>query len=90
MGGAPGGGRRGEAAARGGAREPASWPAAGKCARKKGGEKVLGEAAAIANLVGIAPEEDRDVVADAVAKAFARKAVAPLSAYRLRCRARYG
>ena len=40
---------------------------------------ILGEAAAIANLVGIAPEEDRDVVADAVAKAFARKAVAPLA-----------
>jgi nitric oxide reductase NorQ protein len=38
---------------------------------------ILGEAAAIANLVGIAPEEDRDVVADAVAKAFARKSVAP-------------
>jgi nitric oxide reductase NorQ protein len=40
---------------------------------------ILGEAAAIANLVGIAPEEDRDVVADAVAKAFARKSVAPLA-----------
>ncbi len=40
---------------------------------------ILGEAAAIANLVGIAPEEDRDVVADAVARAFARKAVAPLA-----------
>jgi hypothetical protein len=40
---------------------------------------ILGEAAAIANLVGIAPEEDRDVVADAVGKAFARKAVAPLA-----------
>jgi len=40
---------------------------------------ILGEAAAIANLVGVAPEEDRDVVADAVAKAFARKAVAPLA-----------
>ena len=40
---------------------------------------ILGEAAAIANLVGIAPEEDRDVVADAVARAFARKTVAPLA-----------
>ena len=40
---------------------------------------ILGEAAAIANLAGIAPEEDRDVVADAVARAFARKAVAPLA-----------
>jgi hypothetical protein len=40
---------------------------------------ILGEAAAIANLVGIAPEEDRDVVADTVARAFARKAVAPLA-----------
>ena len=40
---------------------------------------ILGEAAAIANLVGIAPEEDRDVVADAVARAFDRKAVAPLA-----------
>jgi MoxR-like ATPase len=40
---------------------------------------ILGEAAAIANLVGIAPEEDRDVVADAVARAFARKAVVPLA-----------
>jgi MoxR-like ATPase len=40
---------------------------------------ILGEQAAIANLVGIAPEEDRDLVADAVARAFARKAVAPLA-----------
>jgi nitric oxide reductase NorQ protein len=41
---------------------------------------ILGEPAAIANLVGIAPEEDRDVVADAVARAFARKTpVAPLA-----------
>jgi nitric oxide reductase NorQ protein len=40
---------------------------------------ILGEQAAIANLVGIAPEEDRDLVADAVAKAFARKTVAPLA-----------
>ena len=40
---------------------------------------ILGEAAAIANLAGIAPEEDRDVVADAVARAFARKTVAPLA-----------
>jgi nitric oxide reductase NorQ protein len=40
---------------------------------------ILGEDAAIANLTGIAPEEDRDVVADAVAKAFTRKTVAPLA-----------
>ena len=40
---------------------------------------ILGEAAAIANLAGIAPEEDRDAVAEAVAKAFARKTVAPLA-----------
>jgi nitric oxide reductase NorQ protein len=40
---------------------------------------ILGEAAAIANLVGIAPEEDRDAVAEAVAKAFGKKAVAPLA-----------
>ena len=40
---------------------------------------ILGEDAAIANLAGIAPEEDRDAVADAVAKAFARKTVAPLA-----------
>lgn len=40
---------------------------------------VLGLDAAIANLAGIAPEEDRDAVADTVAGAFARKAVAPLA-----------
>ena len=40
---------------------------------------ILGEAAAIANLVGIAPEEDGDAVAEAVAKAFGKKAVAPLA-----------
>jgi MoxR-like ATPase len=40
---------------------------------------ILGEAAAIANLVGIAPEEDADAVAEAVAKAFGRKTVAPLA-----------
>jgi MoxR-like ATPase len=40
---------------------------------------ILGEDAAIANLVGIAPEEDADAVAEAVAKAFARKTVAPLA-----------
>ena len=33
---------------------------------------ILGEAAAIANLAGIAPEEDRDAVAEAVGKAFGR------------------
>src|SRR5271166_3356191 len=40
---------------------------------------ILGEPAAIANLAGVAPEEDRDAVAEAVAKAFARKTVAPLA-----------
>jgi MoxR-like ATPase len=40
---------------------------------------ILGEPAAIANLAGIAPEEDRDAVAEAVAKAFGKKAVAPLA-----------
>jgi len=40
---------------------------------------ILGEAAAIANLVGIAPEEDADAVAEAVARAFARTTVAPLA-----------
>ena len=40
---------------------------------------ILGENAAIANLAGIAPEEDRDAVAEAVAKAFGRKPVAPLA-----------
>jgi nitric oxide reductase NorQ protein len=40
---------------------------------------ILGEDAAIANLVGIAPEEDADAVAEAVAKAFARTTVAPLA-----------
>ena len=40
---------------------------------------ILGEPAAIANLVGIAPEEDRDAVAEAVGKAFARKTVTPLA-----------
>jgi MoxR-like ATPase len=40
---------------------------------------ILGEDAAIANLVGIAPAEDADAVAEAVAKAFGRKTVAPLA-----------
>jgi nitric oxide reductase NorQ protein len=40
---------------------------------------ILGEDAAIANLVGIAPEEDADAVAEAVARAFARTTVAPLA-----------
>ena len=40
---------------------------------------ILGEDAAIANLAGIAPEEDADAVAEAVAKAFARTTVAPLA-----------
>jgi MoxR-like ATPase len=39
---------------------------------------VLGEPAAIANLIGIAPAEDQDVVADAISKAFGRTA-APLA-----------
>jgi len=40
---------------------------------------ILGENAAIANLAGIAPEEDRDAVAEAVGKAFGRKPPAPLA-----------
>ena len=40
---------------------------------------VLGEDAAIANLAGIAPGEDADAVAEAVARAFGRKTVAPLA-----------
>jgi MoxR-like ATPase len=40
---------------------------------------ILGEDAAIANLAGIAPAEDADAVAGAVAKAFARTAVTPLA-----------
>jgi MoxR-like ATPase len=35
---------------------------------------VLGEPAAIANLIGIAPAEDQDVVAEAISKAFGRTA----------------
>jgi hypothetical protein len=35
---------------------------------------VLGEPAAIANLIGIASGEDQDVVADAISKAFGRTA----------------
>ncbi|MHB1597224.1 MAG: AAA family ATPase, partial [Streptosporangiaceae bacterium] len=40
---------------------------------------ILGLDAAIANLVGIAPEEDADAVAETVAKAFGRKTAAPLA-----------
>ena len=40
---------------------------------------ILGEDAAIANLVGIAPAEDADAVAETVGKAFGRTAVAPLA-----------
>jgi len=40
---------------------------------------ILGENAAIANLTGFAPEEDRDTVAETVGKAFARTTVAPLA-----------
>ena len=40
---------------------------------------ILGENAAIANLAGIAPEEDRDAVAEAVGKAFGGKPPAPLA-----------
>jgi len=40
---------------------------------------ILGEDAAIANLAGVAPEEDRDAVAEAVGKAFGRKPPAPLA-----------
>jgi hypothetical protein len=39
---------------------------------------VLGADAAVANLVGIAPEEDRDVVAATVATVFGRR-VTPLA-----------
>ncbi len=42
-------------------------------------EAVLGTKAALANLVGIAPEEDRDAVADAVVKAVGVKKIAPLT-----------
>ncbi len=42
-------------------------------------EAVLGTKAALANLVGIAPVEDRDAVADAVIKAVGVKEVAPLT-----------
>jgi hypothetical protein len=41
--------------------------------------RVLNPEAAIANLVGIAPEEDRDVVAATVASAFGIAKVAPLA-----------
>jgi MoxR-like ATPase len=42
--------------------------------------RILGENAAIANLAGIGPEEDRDVVAAALAKAFNRpRGIAPLA-----------
>jgi hypothetical protein len=40
---------------------------------------VLGPEAAMANLVGIAPDEDRDVVASAVASAFGILKVTPLA-----------
>gem|GEM_PF-2780676 len=42
-------------------------------------EAVLGTKAALANLVGIAPVEDRDAVAAAVIKAVGVKKVAPLT-----------
>ncbi len=42
-------------------------------------EAVLGTKAALANLVGIAPIEDRDAVADAVSKIAGVKQVAPLT-----------
>ncbi|MEW1633583.1 AAA family ATPase [Streptomyces sp. NPDC093801] len=42
-------------------------------------EAVLGTNAALANLVGIAPLEDRDAVADAVIKAVGVKKIAPLT-----------
>jgi hypothetical protein len=40
--------------------------------------KIFGLDTALANLAGVAPAEDRDVVADALAKTFG-KTVAPLS-----------
>lgn len=42
-------------------------------------EAVLGTKAALANLVGIAPEEDRDAVAAAVTKTVGIKKIAPLT-----------
>ncbi|MFB7672669.1 AAA family ATPase [Kitasatospora purpeofusca] len=42
-------------------------------------EAVLGTKAALANLVGIAPVEDRDIVAAAVTKAVGVKDIAPLT-----------
>ncbi|MFF4767455.1 AAA family ATPase [Streptomyces sp. NPDC001255] len=42
-------------------------------------EAVLGTNAALANLVGIAPLEDRDAVAEAVAKAAGIRKIAPLT-----------
>ncbi|MFJ4676840.1 AAA family ATPase [Kitasatospora sp. NPDC088783] len=42
-------------------------------------EAVLGTKAALGNLIGIAPLEDRDAVADAVRKAVGIKGIAPLT-----------
>ncbi|MGW2540972.1 AAA family ATPase [Kitasatospora sp. NPDC001574] len=42
-------------------------------------ESVLGTKAALANLVGIAPPEDRDAVADAVKKVIGVQKIAPLT-----------
>jgi nitric oxide reductase NorQ protein len=36
-------------------------------------EAVLGEDAAVQNLIGVAPEEDRDVVAEVVRSVFGRR-----------------
>lgn len=42
-------------------------------------EAVLGTKAALANLVGIAPAEDRDAVADAIIKTVGVTKIAPLT-----------
>ena len=57
----------------------AGHPSSASCSPTPRSPRILGEDAAIANLAGIAPEEDRDAVAEAVAKAFGRKTVAPLA-----------
>ena len=57
----------------------AGHPSCANCSPSRRSPRILGEDAAIANLAGIAPAEDADAVAEAVAKAFARKTVAPLA-----------
>jgi MoxR-like ATPase len=50
-----------------------------RAARRLAREAVLGTNAALANLVGIAPAEDRDAVAEAVIKTVGVKKIAPLT-----------